>query len=241
MKKILFFLIICLSLCICASADDVSDMLSGKQDFVILGSIKDIENDIIVVTVDYVLDSSESGLIGTDIKVNKFSYSYCVDHVPQSFNNPIVSDNVVMSIDQSGDVYKVKNGSYKVDSNEYANCKIIMHEDSKDEDCVKDLLEVTCYIRSNAKVKEFEFDDDGRIYAVYPQTAEQCIYFVDDSGSAIIDTDVPDTLPTIPHSSSADEDTSENDLKWIYAIAILAIGSLIGIAVAYVYMVKKRD
>ena len=114
MKKILLFLIICLSLCICASADDVSDMLSGKQDFVILGSIKDIENDIIVVTVDYVLDSSESGLIGTDIKVNKFSYSYCVDHVPQSFNNPIVSDNVVMSIDQSGDVYKVKNGSYKV-------------------------------------------------------------------------------------------------------------------------------
>jgi len=83
--------------------------------------------------------------------------------------------------------YTMKNGSYKVDSNEYANCKIIMHEDSKDEDCVVELLELTCYIRSNAKVKEFEFDDEGRIYAVYPQTVEQCVYFVDDSGSAIFD------------------------------------------------------
>ncbi len=240
MKKIIFFLIICMSVCICASADGVEQILSGKQDFVILGSIKDIENDIIVVTVDYVLDSPESSLIGTDINVDKFSYSYCSDHVPQSFNNPIVSDNVVLSVDHSGDIYKIKNGAYKVDSNEYANCKIIMHEDSKDKDCVKGLLEVTCYIRSNAKVKEFEFDDDGRIYAVYPQTTEQCIYFVDDSGSAIIDIDVPDTLPTIPHSASSDKDASKNDLRWIYSIVILVIGSLIGVAAAYLYMAKKR-
>lgn len=243
MKKVLVLLIVSviLTLNISASAESAADIIGGKQDFVILGSVKDIEKDVMEITVDYVLNNPQSELIGTDIKVNKFSYSYCSDHAPEEFSSPKVSDNIVLSIDKKSDKYTMKNGSYKVDSNEYANCKIIMHEDSKDEDCVEELLELTCYIRSNAKVKEFEFDDEGRIYAVYPQTVEQCVYFVDDSGSAISDIEEAEALPTVPQAAPDGQLPGKKDNRWIFAIVMLLCGSVLGVAVSYIRIIKKND
>jgi len=222
-----------------AFADNVDSMLEGKQDYVIMGSIKDIKDDIITVTVDHVLGNSDIDMIGKDIGISQFSYSYCEEHSTAEFRSPIISDNIVISINKSNAGYEMANCAYKVDSNEYASCKIIVHEDIHEEDCIKSLLEATCFIRSNGKVNEFEFDEDGRIYAVYPQTAEQCVHIVRDDGTAIVKDEIPDTLPTVPPAAPTGNTTPLDDRRWIVSICILVGGVLIGAVRAYVVTLRK--
>ncbi|MBO5008517.1 MAG: hypothetical protein J6D26_06750 [Clostridia bacterium] len=242
MKRI--FALICIA-CVMlgvmvAHADNMVGFISGKQDHMILGSVKDISEKKIVITVDHVLSEPASKLIGTDITVSAFEYSYCEEHTPDEFNSPIISDNLVISVDKKGDAYVVKNGAYKVDSNEYASCKIVVHEDMHEEDCLSDLMRITCFIRSNAKVKEFEFDEEGRIYAAYPQTVEQCVNFVDDDGTALVDEETPDTLPTVPPAAPGEQSHSE-DNRWIIAVCMLVVGSIAGMGVLYLVMTRKNS
>lgn len=220
------------------SADKADDFITGKQDYLILGSVKDINEKKVIITVDHVLNESASKLVGTDITVSAFEYSYCADHTPIEFNSPIISDNLVISIDKRNDEYVMKNGAYKVDSNEYASCKIVVHEDMHEEDCLDELMIITCFVRSNAKVKEFKFDENGRIYAAYPQTVEQCVNFVDDDGAALADEDPPDTLPTVPPAAPGDLSVIE-DNRWIIAIIMLVAGSLAGVGTAYIIIRRK--
>lgn len=242
MKKSICLLCIALVLVLSftAYADNVDDMLGGKQDYVILGSVKDIKDEVITVTVDHVLGGAAPNMTGTDVSIAQFAYSYCEEHSTEEFRSPIVSDNIVISINKSAEGFEMANCAYKVDSNEYASCKIIVHEDLKDEDCLKSLLEATCFIRSNAKVKEFEFDEEGRIYAVYPQTAEQCVHIVGDDGAAVVNEDIPDTLPTVPPAAPSDGSQPLTDNRWIPAICILASGALGGAAGAYIITVKRN-
>ncbi|MBQ8588468.1 MAG: hypothetical protein IJ454_03660 [Clostridia bacterium] len=243
MKRIM--LIVCVIICLASSmsayAGTVADMLGGNQDYIIMGSVKDIKNDTVVVTIDHVLGMNSSDMIGTDVTVSKFTYSYCEDHSTSEFRNPIVSDNIVIDLTKdSNGGYSMANCAYKVDSNEYASCKIIVHEDIHEEDCIKDLLEATCFIRSNAKVSEFEFDEEGRIYAVYPQTAEQCVRLVDDEGSSVVEEEIPDTLPTVPPAAPGDAPIQNNGTYTTYAVIILAVGVLAGMCVSWIVMVKRK-
>ena len=243
MKKIILTacVIFCLTFSTLVFAGTVEEMLGGNQDYIVMGSVKDINSDTIIVTVDHVLGLNSSDMIGTDVKVAKFTYSYCEEHSTSDFRSPIVSDNIVIDLikDANGGYY-MANCAYKVDSNEYASCKIIVHEDIREEDCIKDLLEATCFIRSNAKVSEFEFDEDGRIYAVYPQTAEQCVQVVDDEGSSVTVEEIPDTLPTVPPAAPGDTPIQNNGNYTTYAIIILAVGVLGGMGVSWIIMVKRK-
>ena len=244
MKKYIFLIAALLVLCLLAtsvSADTEDDMLDGNQDYIVLGSVKNIEKDHIIITVDHVLGRRASELVGDDIKVNKFAYTYCTKHIPVDFSNPIVSDNVVISLDADGDIYKMKNGAFKVDSNEYASCKIINHADETNEDCIKALARITCFVRSDTKVNEFEFDDQGNIYAVYPQSMQQCIRIVDGEGNIVADDIVEEASPdnrVIPANPN-DDDTV--DKRWIYAAVILVIGAVAGVIVSYICIGKRKS
>ena len=240
MKKIVFVIVICFLFSVTAYAGNVSDMLAGNQDYIILGSVKDIKDDNVVITVDHVMGMNASDMVGTDVVVSKFTYTYCEEHSTSDFRSPIVSDNVVIDLTKiSNGRYEMSNCAYKVDSNEYASCKIIVHEDLSGEDCLKELLEATCFVRSNAKVKEFEFDEEGRIYAVYPQTAEQCVRLVDDEGSSVKEDVTPDTLPTVP--PAAPHDVPVNDSNHTSkAIMILIVGVIGGMVVSYISVLRKK-
>ena len=222
-----------------SAEENAKKFITGKQDYLILGSIHDINDDSVVMTVDQVIGSEDQTLVGTDIKVSKFLYSYCDEHAPGNFNNPIISDNVVISLEQKDNKYQVVNGAYKVDSNEYASCRVLVHEDMKDKDCLGELLKVTCYIRSNARVKEFEFDEEGRIYAVYPQTPEQCLKPVDDKGVSVVSEDNADALPTVPPPAPVDNNESYDDNRWIFAILILVVGVSGGLFVSFLTLKKN--
>lgn len=244
MKKLIsllcVFLIVLSAVTVCAN--EVKDMMSGKQDLVILGSVKDIKDGKVTVTVDHVLGRTGTKLAGTDIAVSQFSYSYCDEHSTSEFRSPRISDNIAISLNETEDgIYKMANCAYKVDSNEYASCRIVVHEDILKEDCIRPLLEATCYLRSNAKVKEFEFDEDGRIYAVYPQTAEQCVQVVADDGSAVITGDSPDTLPTVPPAAPTENQPHENkDNRWILALVLLGTGIVAGALAGYVIILRSN-
>ncbi len=244
MKKLIsllcVFLIVLSAVTVCA--DGVKDMMSGKQDFVILGSVKDIKDGKVTVTVDHVLGRTGSKLTGTDIFVSQFSYSYCDEHSTSEFRSPRISDNIAISLSETdGGIYKMENCAYKVDSNEYASCRIVVHEDIRQEECIRPLLEATCYLRSNAKVKEFEFDEEGRIYAVYPQTAEQCVHVVSDDGTAVIAGDSPDTLPMVPPAAPTENPPMENkDSRWILALAMLGTGIVAGTLAGYVIILRSN-
>lgn len=241
MKKAAFVLCIILvvSMQLCVMADGVDDMMAGKQDLVILGSVKDITGDFATVTVDHVLGRGASDLIGKDININKFSYTYCEEHSTSDFRNPIISDNIVISLNKDGEVYSIANSAYKVDSNEYANCRIVVLQSLHEEDCVKDMQEATCYIRANGMVNKFEFDSEGRIYAVYPQTVEQCVSVVDEAGESVASEETPDTLPTVPNAPMPNPEPIRADNRGKYAVVIVALGAILGMGVSYFIYSRK--
>ncbi len=222
-----------------AMAQTTEDMLQGKQDMVVMGSVKDIRDDIITITVDHCLGNNNSDLIGTDIQVEEFSYTYCEKHSTSEFRSPMISDNVVVSVNRSGDIYSLANAAYKVDSNEYANCKIIVLGGAE-EDCVNDLLSATCYIRANAMVNKFDFDSEGRIYAVYPQSPEQCLTTVSSQGQKLADEETPDELPAVPAPAPAQENQPTQDYT-MYTIIILVVGVFAGMAVAYALFARRKN
>ena len=215
-----------------AFADGVEDMLSGQQDLVILGSVKDITGDKTTVAVDYVLGRNGSELVGKDIEVAKFSYTYCESHSTSDFRNPIISDNIVISLnaDENGG-YTIANSAYKVDSNEYASCKLIVLDGLDDKSCIQEMQKVTCYIRANGMVSDFDFDSEGRIYAVYPQNFEQCFKSVYEDGTAVNPDENTESMSVVTPEPKEEKDEKPFDKRTVYAIAIIVAGALGGFVV----------
>lgn len=245
MKKILFTLIIFVLLLSFGfnvyALNDVT-MLSGDQDLLVLGSVKDITEDSVIITVDHVLGSPDSKLVGKDITVESFTYSYCELHTPSTFNMPVISDNVVISLDLSENGYIFKNGAYKVDSNDHVTCRIIKSAKEDNHECILELAEITCYIRSNAKVNTFEYDSEGNIYAVYPQKPDQCIVSVDQRGNTVTSegTDATVSEPIVMNGQVPPDASPKKDFRWVYAIGIFVLGTVGGLLAAYIYLKNKK-
>jgi len=242
MKKICTLFIVLLAIVTlntCAFAEISKDIITGKQDFIVMGSVKDIKDGTATVTIDRVLQHDDSELVGTDIAIEDFKYSYCINHAPSGFNDPVISDNVVVSLDYTDDKYVVKNGAFKVDSIEYSSCKVLKYVDETNDECIRSLAEITCFIRSEGRVKEFTFDRSGSIYAVYPQTMEECIVSVDDEGKHLGDEVVTTVDDTVNPTAKSQNENNEADYKWIYAVSVFVIGAFIGLLVA-LWLAKKK-
>ena len=222
-------------------ANGTEDMLGGKQDLVIMGSVKDITGEEITITVDHVLGRNGSELVGTDINVKKFSYTYCEEHSTSDFRNPIISDNIVISLNGNDDgTYQVANSAYKVNSNEYASCKIIMLDGTDDDACVQQMQKVTCYVRANGMVSDFGFDSEGRIYAVYPQSPEQCLHLVHEDGTAVNPEEAQEPIPVVGDDSESKEKEASADKRGIYALVIIAGGAIVGLIIAFAIRMRRE-
>lgn len=222
-------------------ASDVENMLAGNQDIVILGSVKDITGDKTTITVDHVLGESTSELVGTDIEVKKFSYTYCEEYSTSDFRNPIISDNIVISLNDEKGVYSVANCAYKVDSNEYASCKIIVLEGENDDTCIQEMQKVTCYVRANGMVSNFEFDSDGRIYAVYPQTPEQCFKLVHEDGTTVNNEETVEPISVVNGDEDSKSQEKSADSRSVYALAIIVGGAIVGMIAALAIRSKRAN
>ena len=246
MKKTLFTIITCvvdMSVSLCAYAGNDVSMMTGDQDYLVLGSVKDIVVDDVIITVDHVLGQTDSKLVGKDISVKSFTYSYCELHTSASFNMPVVSDNIIISLDLKENKYVLKNGSYKVDSNDYATCKIVSSVDEETPDCILELAEISCYIRSDSKVSTFDYDSEGNIFAVYPQKPEHCIVSVDNRGNAVSTQETGNTVsePGVVNTHIPQDGAPKKDYRWLLAIAIFVFGTGGGFFVAYMYLKKRND
>ena len=247
MKRILSFvcfLTVVISLLTVYSDSDKS-IFDDEQDCLILGTVKDVSEDRVTVTVDNTVGSRTPSMLGEDIEIKRFSYSYCEEHTPPEFNNPKIGDNIFASLAKEGDGYCVQSGAYKVDSIEIKNCSTIVYKDMRGEECLEDAVKIAYFVRSNGKITEFKTDSNGKIYAlndsdeilVYPLVGNQCIKFVDDYGKIIDELAGEDVMPIVP---SPPDEAHENDKKWIAAAVVFVGGALAGFLVMLVFYARKR-
>jgi len=249
MKKVLsvmLFLFIIISSYAMVSAEGIEDIFDGDNDFLILGTVTGVADDIVAVTVDNTVGEKVASLTGKEIKIHKFSYSYCEEHTPTSFNNPQIGDNLFASISKDSDKYRIANGVYKVDSSEVKNCSTLVHQNMRNQDCLADAVKLAYFVRSNGKIKDFKVDSEGNIYAlkeddevlVYPLVGnQQCIKFVDNNGKILDETVHDDVIPIVPQP--VQEETPDNN-KWIWATGIFVGGALLGFLVMIFIYSKKR-
>ena len=247
MKRSILFLCIffALSAVTTAYAYSVKDILDGNQDYLILGTIKDVDSRNVTVTVDNTVGKEAPDLKIGDISIEKFSYSYCEEHTSTDFNNPKIGDNIFASVNLENGKYKISGGAYKVDSSEIKNCSVIVYQDMKGEDCLNDAVKISYFIRTNGKITEFETDGSGSIYAVsdddkiliYPLPGNESIKFVDAAGKVISEDVTDDVMPIVPNNLPKD---NAGDNRWITAVGIIASGALFGFVMFYVLYMKKR-
>jgi len=248
MKKVLsLILLFCLtvSLCTLASADGIKKIFEGEQEFLILGTVKDVTEDVVVVTVDNTVGEKSPSIVGEDVNILKFSYSYCEDHAPKSFNNPKIGDNIFVSASLEEENYKVVNGAYRVDSSEIKNCSTLVHQNMRGQDCLEDAVKLAYFVRTNGKITEFKKGSDDKIYAVtdtdevlvYPLPGNQCIKFVDNNDQILDETTQDDVIPIVPEPAT-EKDADSN--KWIFAVSIFAGGAILGFLAMLFYYTRKK-
>ena len=240
MKKILSFIFIfaVLSSLSVSYAASPKDIFEGNQEYLILGTVKDIDGDSALVTVDNIIAQGSPAIKGTDITIENFDYSYCEEHTPSEFNKPKIGDNVFASLNSGKTSYTVAGGAYKVDSSEAKNCSTIVYYDMKREDCLYDAVKISYFIRTNGKITSFESDDKGNIYAIsnddkiliYPLPGNDCIKFVDDEGKIMSDELEEDVMPIVPNTSP---EKKADDNRYLIAAGIIVIGAVLGFAVSY--------
>ena len=247
MKKVLslmcFFIIIMTSFSV--YSNDAESIFDGEQDYLILGTVKDIIEDNVVITVDNTIGVKTPSLIDKDIEIEKFSYSYCEEHTPGDFNKPKIGDNIFASVVKSKDDYAIANGAYKVDSSEIKNCSTLVYRSMRGEDCLESAVKIAYFIRSNGKITDFKTDNDGKIYAlndgdrilVYPLVGNQCIKFVDDYGKILDETTHDDVMPIVP---SNQQKINHYDKRWILSISIFCGGAVLGFLVMLIFYARKR-
>lgn len=247
MKKfflILFVVLVLILSAINVNAYSVNDILNGNQDYLLLGTIKDINGDDITVTVDNTVGNAELPIDTKDIIIDKFEYSYCEEHVPKSFNGPKIGDNLFVSVNYKSGKYTLAGGAYKVDSSEIKNCSVIVYSNMKGEDCLSDAVKISYFIRTNGKITEFK-SDNGNIYAIsdnekiliYPLPGNESIKMVDKDGKIISNNDIDDVMPIVPN---APQENKSNNNRRVAALLIIATGALSGVVVFYILHAKKR-
>lgn len=226
-------------------ADTADDILGGKYDSLILGTVKDVGDDYVTVTVDNIVGSDSDMLKDKDITTDKFTFSYCDKHVPEEFNKPKVGDNIFLSLKKDGDGYGVT-CAYKIDSSEQKNCSTLVYQDMQGEKCFEDAVKIAYFIRSNGKITEFDTaSEDGKIYAVsggekvliYPLPGNQCVRVINSSGETVDEGGDTDVMPIV--SANAPQHDN-NDRRTVISLVIMCGGVVVGFFAFYFFYAKKR-
>lgn len=247
MKKFVFLICIITVLLngLYAYAYSAEDILNGEHDLLILGTVKDVDDDTVTVTVDNTVGKEVPSLKSGDIDIERFKYSYCEEHTTDEFNSPKIGDNIFASLSLKNGTYELLGGAYKVDSSEIKNTCVIVYQNMKGEECLNDAVEISYFIRTNGKISRFETDDSGSIYAVndddkiiiYPLPGNESIKIADSDGKIISEDFNDDVMPIVPNSPMKE---NERDNRWIASCTIIALGAAVGVVFFYVLYAKKR-
>ncbi len=238
LKSFLFFvLLVCFAMNVCAQGD-VSAILSGEQDYVLLATVVDV-NDSSVVLAPYhnIYNGENSGQIplNNNISVDKFRYSYCSDHSDITAT-PRVGDNIFVSLDKKGNGYVVTNGAYKTSSVDYKLLTFYASESMKNRDCLAEIVALAYFVRTDGNMREFNFDNgtltvenDSKILTLYPtEQISDTVTFVDINGKIIDNVKTKDVITNEPDNSK-----KENDFRWVISIFVILMSASAGMLVVY--------
>ena len=178
-KKILIsallFCLILVSNSITFAKDIALDVIDGEHDCLMLATVSDIDDKYVTVEFYDTLNKTEE-YIPSSIKIEKFTYSYCIEH-SDNFNNPKIGDNIFVVLDKSGDVYKASN-AYKTDTVDIRTLNILVPSSMGNKECMTDVAAIAYYIRSGGVHTAFAFVDNT--VSIIDDNAEIVIYPVSD-------------------------------------------------------------
>lgn len=242
MKSILsillaFMLLLCASPAMCAQGN-VSDIIGGSQDYLLLATVVDIDGSSIILAPYhsiYTNDDKPTQSLNENITVEKFRYSYCDDHTDISMS-PRVGDNIFISLDKNGYKYSMANGAYKISSVDYKLLTFYASESMRESDCLADIVALAYFVRTDGSMRDFRFEKgtlttyiDERPLTLYPtENIAETISFVNLSGQVIESAKIKDV---IKEGEYAVED--EFDCRWLIAYGIIFLGVLVGGIVVY--------
>ncbi|MBQ6998431.1 MAG: hypothetical protein IJN62_01410 [Clostridia bacterium] len=231
-----FMLLLCACPALCAQGN-VSDIIGGNQDHLLLATVVDIDGSSIILAPYhsiYVNDSATKSL-NENITVEKFRYSYCDDHTDISMS-PRVGDNIFISLDKSGSKYTMANGAYKISSVDYKLLTFYASESMRESECLADIVALAYFVRTDGSMRDFRFENgslttyiDDRPLTLYPtENIAETISFVDLSGQVIGGAKIKDVI--IDGEKPVED---EIDYRWLVAYGIIFLGALVGGIVVY--------
>ena len=239
MKKISFFvtlILLAISLCPTVSAyDNISDIISGNQDYLVLGTVVDINNDSVILehyqTIDVDVSSTDNFSRNQNITIDKFRYSYCDKHSDIS-TIPRVGDNVFISLNKKGSSYIMVNGAYKITSVDYKMLTFYASESMKGQDCLADIVALAYFVRTNGVGRDFTFEKgtltanlDGKKLTLYPtDNITETVTFVDVEGNIV---DAAKTKDVIIHGEETNVE-NEDDYRWVFACLGIVLSAALG-------------
>lgn len=255
MRRCVRLWVVCLiwlvSMCGSASAQTVADgIVAGTQEYLLLATISDItDNAITVEPYHSIVRVDDSGQeidgvlpIGQSIQLEKFRYSYCIEHAADSFNTPRLGDNIFVSLTKRGSSYVVQNGAFKTNTVDYKILTFLVPANMRDQDCMEDLVALSYFVRTDGKVTAFSFDNgsvkvlkDERELLLYPSDkVKDLITFVTDNGKAVDGGKPKDVI-----MEQAVEREKPFDYRWLVAMGVLTVGLIAGAVVLSILL--RRD
>lgn len=239
-KYLLCFMML---LCLCTSVyaqGDVSGIVSGNQDHLMLATVVDITDTSIILAPHQLIyidsQDEQSTFLNENISVDKFRYSYCADHSDIS-TSPRVGDNIFISLDNVGARYVMKNGAYKVSSVDYKMLTFYASESMRGEGCLADIVSLAYFVRTNGAMRRFRFengvltaDSDGNKLTLYPtENITDTVTFLNIDGKVV---DAAETEDVIIHGEERSQ-KKNTDHRWLISYAIIILGVVVGGVVVY--------
>ncbi len=235
-------LVFMLLLCVCPvsfAQGNVSDIMAGNQDHLLLATVVDIDDSSIILAPYHSIyvDAASVGTqsLNDNITVRKFRYSYCDDHSDIS-SSPRVGDNIFISLDKNGSEYTMANGAYKISSVDYKLLTFYAAESMKDRDCLADIVSLAYFVRTDGSMRDFSFENgtltayiDSRPLTLYPtENIAEMVTFVNINGQVI------DNVKTKDVIIQGEEPLEEKaDYRWLISYGLILIGVLVGGIVVY--------
>lgn len=239
--KIMTFLLVFLCFSpIVLAADNVFEIIDGSQDYLILGTVVDINDTYVVLEHYQTVGADEDSLTplkrNENISIDKFRYSYCDEHSDISVT-PRLGDNVFISVNRNGKNYTMANGAYKISSVDYKMLTFFVSEDMKNQDCMADIMALAYFVRTNGEKKDFAFENDtlttivdGKKITLYPtENITEMVTFLDNEGNIV---EAAVTKDVIIHGDTAHVENGGN-YRWVFACVILLFSVVLGGFVTY--------
>lgn len=163
------------------AADALYRLMHNDHDGLIIGEIISIDEDNIKVSVEKSIISSKD-LNSSAVKnklnldevniISSFKYGFFYDENDEKAN-PSLGDYVLMSIEKSGNDFKIAWGAYKVNNLDYESLSVVLPEDSNMSSKM-DAAAIKAFVNSDGELNEFSFA--GQKVTVYAGEDEIVIF-----------------------------------------------------------------